>query len=31
MKGSAKEIAERLKGLRQLMELSVNEMAKLRM
>jgi len=29
MKGKTKEIAERLKGLRQLMDLSTNEMAKL--
>ena len=29
MKGKMKEIAERMKGLRQLMELSTNEMAKL--
>lgn len=29
MKGKTKEIAERLKGLRQMMELSTNEMAKL--
>jgi transcriptional regulator with XRE-family HTH domain len=29
MKGKTKEIAERLKGLRQLMDLSVNEMARL--